>query len=280
MILGLASPTYAGVLPRQRPLSRLLDRCADYELRALEASLPLNGSDDPAEVRQKAADLGVTWIGYWADDFVAPEGGAVGLRARAERALDVAVRGGCATLVIFGSGARHNRFMREPPLADQLRLMADHLTSVADSAAERGLRLGLLPHLDYRAQEILQVVQQVPALRVALDCANALPVCEEPVDAARTLAPHAIAIAFKDLQVYPHRSNDVTIWGTPIGRGSVDYDSILPLLASLLPDPAATTACIKLRLPPGSTEHDSWLRQSLAFLRPRLEGASGARPTL
>ncbi len=213
MILGLASPTYASVLPQEHPLIWLLDRCAEYDLQALEAGLPLDGSDDPAAVKRKAADLGVQWVGYWHDDFVDPDGGMGDLVERAKIAFDVAERGGCDKVVVFGKGAAHNRFTKHPPVAEQIALMAGNLAAVADEAGERGLRLGLLPHLDYRASEVLQVVERAgdPSLAVALDCANALPVSEDPVEAAQTLAPHAIAVAFKDLQVYPHRSDHVTI---------------------------------------------------------------------
>jgi sugar phosphate isomerase/epimerase len=79
-----------------------------------------------------------------------------------------------------------------------------------------------------------------------------------------------VAVAFKDVQIFPHRSNDVTILGTPIGAGSVDFEAIVPELLARLPDPAATTACVKLRLPARSAEHDAWMRQSLEFLRPLL----------
>jgi sugar phosphate isomerase/epimerase len=276
VILGLAIPTYSGdARPKERPVTWLLQRSADLGLRAIEASLPepgRAGADDPADVRRRAADLGIEWIGYWTDDWITPPGSATALGERAARGLDVAVAGGCRTVVIFGSGARHNRFMKDPPLAEQLSLAATHLRLVAERAAERGLRLGLLPHLDYRAAEILEVIQRVdhPSLRAAYDTANAFPVCEEPVEAARLLAPHAVAVAFKDVEVRPHRSNEVTIFGTPIGDGSVDFDAILPLLEAELPDAPGTTACIKLRLPDGSREHDAWLRRSLEFLRTRL----------
>ena len=74
MILGLASPTYSGILPEQAPLLWLLDRCAEYDLKAMEAPLPLSGADHPKEVKEKATDLGVTWVGYWNEDFVTPDG--------------------------------------------------------------------------------------------------------------------------------------------------------------------------------------------------------------
>ncbi|MXZ10855.1 MAG: TIM barrel protein [Gemmatimonadetes bacterium] len=272
MILGLASPTYSGILPDHAPLLWLLDRCAEYDLKALEAPLPLSGADHPKEVKEKAADLGVTWVGYWSEDFVTPDGGGIRLREQAERAFDQASIGGVKTVVIFGRGSLHNRFTGQPPLADQLRLAADHLRPVAEAASERDIQLALLPHLDYRSHEMVSVMEKVchPNLIMAFDTANPFPVCEEPVAAAKVVLPHAVAVAFKDVQIYPGRSNDVTIWGTPIGRGSVDFETLLPMLSEQLPDPEKTTACIKLRLPPGSAEHADWMDQSLTFLRSHL----------
>ena len=269
MIPGLASPTYSGVQPDDQPLLWLLDRCVDYDLKALEASLPLNGSDDPRSVGKKAADLGITWIGYWSEDFVTPKGGSAGLLERAQRTFDVAERGGVGTLVIFGSARIHNRFTQEPPLAEQQRRMVDNLAGIAGAAGERSLQLGILPHLDYRAAEMVAVMKRVdhPALKMAFDTANPFPVCEEPVDAARTTLPHSVAVALKDVRIYPNRSNDVTILGTPIGQGSVDFHSILPMLSEQLPSPERTTVSIKLRLPAGHTAHDEWMQRSLEFLR-------------
>ena len=132
----------------------LLKRCVAYNLRALEASLPLDGTDDAKAVGKRAADLGITWIGYWSNDFVTPAGGSQGLRDRAEQAFDVATSGGVKTVVIFGNGGRHNRFTKEPPLPDQLKRAADHLGPVAETASARGVQLGLLPHLDYRGHEL------------------------------------------------------------------------------------------------------------------------------
>ena len=269
MILGLSSPTYSAVEPDTNPLLWLLDRCADYDLQALEASLPLDDNQDVAAVGRKAADLGITWVGYWYGDFVTPEGGATSLRERAEQAFDIAVRGGVSTVVMFGAGSLHNRFSKNPPLAEQQQLLVENLNGVAAAAADRNIQLGLLPHLDYRAGELTEVMQQIdqPAFKMAFDTANPFPVCEDPVDAAQIVLPHAVAVALKDVQIYPYRSNDVTIWGTPIGQGSVDFDAILPMLQEKLPNPATTTVCVKMRLPPDNTEHAAWLQQSLAFLR-------------
>ena len=265
MILGFSSPTFGGVIPEGKQLSWLLDRCSEYGLKALEAGF--SASEDSRDVGRKAKDLGVTWIGYWANDFITPEGGGKGLRNRAEQAFDTAVNGGVRTLAIFARN--HDRFTHDPPLSDQLRLAAEHLRPVAEAASDRGLQLGLLPHLDYRAHELVSVMMAVdhPALKMAFDTTNPFPVCEEPVEAAKVVLPHAVAVAFKDVRIYPQRSNDVTIWGTPIGQGSVDFKTIIPMMPERLPDPDRTTVCIKLRLPNDSMEHASWIRQSLEFIK-------------
>ncbi len=159
-MLGLASPTYAGAMPEANPLHWLLDRCVEYELGAMEASLPLEGGEDPGELGRRAADAGIQWIGYWSADFVTPEGAGADSR-RGGTAFDVAVGGGVKTVVALGAGGRHNRFTREPALNEQLRRIAGHLGPVAEAAGARGLQLGLLPHLDYRAGEVVQVMEQV-----------------------------------------------------------------------------------------------------------------------
>ena len=268
MILGLASPTYSGVGPVENGLRWLLERCAEYDLRALEASLP-DGAEEARQAGRQAADMGVTWVGYWSTDFVDPEDGPRGLLKRAAHAFDMAVEAGVRTLVIFGAGSEHNRFTRQPPLGEQLQLLARNMAPVAAAAADRGLQLALLPHLDYRGHEMVGVIEAVghPALKMAFDTSNPFPVCEEPTDAARAVLPQTAAVALKDVQIYPHRSNQVTIWGAPLGQGSVDFDRIFPLLGELLPDLRKTTLCIKLRLPPDSAEHGAWMQQSLEFVR-------------
>lgn len=183
------------------------------------------------------------------------------------------------------SGGGHDHFTLEPPLAEQLERMATNLAPVANVALERGLTLGLLPHLDYRSTDLLQVMHAVnsPALRMAFDTTNSFPTAEDPVDAARNILPYAVDVALKEVRLYPNASNRATIWGKPIGDGSVDFHTILSLLHQLLPDPNNTSCHIKLRLPPGTTLDDThaWMCRSLCFLSnfelfPQIAAGAGA----
>jgi hypothetical protein len=73
----------------------------------------------------------------------------------------------------------------------------------------------------------------------------------------------------QEVRLYPNASNRATIWGKPIGTGSVDFSTILPLLHQLLPDPDNTSCHIKLRLPPETTLDDThaWMCSSLSYLQ-------------
>ena len=105
------------------------------------------------------------------------------------------------------SGGGHDHFSMDPPLPEQLDRMAANLKPVAAAALERGLTLGLLPHLDYRSTDLLQVMHAVnsPALRMAFDTTNSFPTAEDPVDAARNLLPYAVDIALKvGIPTRPH----------------------------------------------------------------------------
>ena len=75
------------------------------------------------------------------------------------------------------SGGGHDHFTSDPPLAEQIDRMITNLTPVAAAALKRGLTLGLLPHLDYRSTDLLQVMHAVnsPALAMAFDTTNSFP---------------------------------------------------------------------------------------------------------
>ena len=168
--LGIASPSYSGHIPEGSPTDHvawLLERCVEYGLESLQwGGLPLS---EPEVIKAKAAAAGVRLVPFWNHiDLVTPERKGEDLAQIAKDDFDTAVAAGITTIVIHGGG--HDHFTLDPPLPEQLTRMAENLVPVAAAAAERGLTLGLLPHLDYRSGDLLQVMHAVnnPALRSAL----------------------------------------------------------------------------------------------------------------
>jgi sugar phosphate isomerase/epimerase len=128
-----------------------------------------------------------------------------------------------------------HRWSPEPPLAEQLERTAQALAGLARIAAEHGIRLAIENHADYRGHEIAAIIRMAgePNLGVRLDTANPFWVFEEPVDAARELAPYTITTHIKDLAVAPFARWE----GVPLGQGHVDFPAIIAELARSAPDP-------------------------------------------
>jgi len=95
------------------------------------------------------------------------------------------------------------RWLREPPLEQQLERLAAALRRLAPIAEAGGVKLALENHADYRGYELARVFQEVnsPAVGARLDTANPYAVIEEPLAAAEALAPYTFATHVKDMIV-------------------------------------------------------------------------------
>jgi len=99
-------------------------------------------------------------------------------------------------------------------------------------AADFDLMITLELHVDLTSLELLHIVEAVDSahVRVNLDTANALGLLEDPVDAARTLAPYVHTTHFKDTCVYPTDEGYNWLGGAPLGRGLVDLPAVVEIL--------------------------------------------------
>jgi len=142
--------------------------------------------------------------------------------------LNVKIVGTCATVT--------HRWLSEPPLAEQLERISQALKSLAVMARDYGVSIAIENHADYRGYEIAQIIRDAdePNLGARLDTGNPFWTFEEPVDAAKALAPLTITTHIKDLRVDRFAKWD----GVPLGKGHVDFEYIIgELLAKYAPDP-------------------------------------------
>lgn len=142
--------------------------------------------------------------------------------------LDVRVVGTCSIVT--------HRWLKDPPLSEQIDLMAESLKPLALIAKDYNVSIAIENHADYRGYEIADIVKKVdePNMGVRLDTGNPFWTFEEPVDAAKVLAPMTITTHIKDLSV-----DRFAQWkGVPIGQGHVDFDVIIgEFLAKYAPFP-------------------------------------------
>lgn len=145
------------------------------------------------------------------------------------------------TIIGTTSPAHGGRWLKEPPLDEQLDRLTAALRRLAPVAEAGGVKLAIENHADYRGYELADVLRRVgsPAVGARLDTANAYAVIEEPLAAAEALAPFTFATHVKDMIVEAEPGNrGLTPGGLlglrhcTLGEGHVDLKAIVALLAA------------------------------------------------
>jgi sugar phosphate isomerase/epimerase len=198
----------------------------------------------------------------------------------------LACRDGLGTTLFWtcASSAKHNRWRNDPPVGEQLRRMKATLARTATRAEDLGVVLALENHADYRGYEIVEVIDAVdsPSLRASFDSANPLAVCEDPVDAAKVMAPYAVTCHLKDLRVVPYGPTGPQMLAAPVGRGNVDVAAVLQVLREKAPDPTNLALHLEISWPPANEDMDLWVRESARWVRAHcgqhLDGAIQPHP--
>ena len=106
------------------------------------------------------------------------------------------------------------------------------LKAAAPRAAGEGVTLLLENHEDFTGAEIARIVEAVahPALAALYDFGNSMHVGEEPMAAARAMAPHIRAVHLKDHVTVMGAQGERLIVGVPNGCGGIDIRSVLGFL--------------------------------------------------
>lgn len=129
----------------------------------------------------------------------------------------------------------------------QLAATVRDLKAAAPLFADAGLRLVLENHEEFIGAEVRRILDAVghPAVGALYDFANSMMVGEEPMEAARAMAPHTRSIHLKDHVVAEASlggGRAPEIYGVPIGRGNV---AIGPILDHLLTNAPLERVCVE-----------------------------------
>jgi sugar phosphate isomerase/epimerase len=216
-----------------------------------ELELPTRGWDDPAaRFVERVCDLrqqyGIDVSVNFGDDYIAR--GAEQPTERFATFVERLCRPLGVQVVGTTSPAHAGRWLKDPPLSEQLTRLAAALKRLAPVAEAGGVNLAVENHADYRGHELASVFERVdsPAVGARLDTGNAFAAVEDPTAAAQALAPFTFSTHIKDVRV------EAEPWGrkeavpastlvpggllvmleVALGEGHVDFDAILPLLAA------------------------------------------------
>jgi len=170
----------------------------------------------------------------------------------------------CCVVRLVAGGAR---LRGSEPISAQLERTRPLLARAAEVAESMGVALALENHADLTAAEMEALLEPLDGrVGVCLDTANALRVGDDPVAAARRLAPLVSIVHLKDCDAPGPSSNPTTGPRTvPYGEGVVDLEGVLVALAEAR---FSGPICIELgHLGPGAVDERALVAGGVAWLR-------------
>jgi sugar phosphate isomerase/epimerase len=141
---------------------------------------------------------------------------------------------GCSVMGIRAASMLYADVPRESLLEASVEM----LKVAAKAAAAEGIILGLENHIDFTSSEIAQMVEAIgsDSLKVNFDTGNTLRKFEDPVEAAKRLAPYAVSTHTKDIITLPKGGNPsehFTYWpSAPAGQWLIDMLGVVKALGA------------------------------------------------
>ena len=123
---------------------------------------------------------------------------------------------------------------RHEPHGPQVKALAKMFKKAVKVAKAEGVKLAVENHIDFTADEILQLLEMVDSEYFGLnfDTGNFLRLLDDPIKGMEKLAPFVLATHVKDLM--PDKNARPTDWfffaGVPVGKGLIDNQTLAKLL--------------------------------------------------
>lgn len=119
---------------------------------------------------------------------------------------------------------------------EQVQRLKKQFKDVIRIAEDNDIKLAVENHIDFTADEILELIQEVDSANfgVNFDTGNFLRLLDDPIRGMELLAEHTLAVHLKDLQVNNQEARP-TDWfffsGVPVGQGLIDNQTLINMLA-------------------------------------------------
>lgn len=129
------------------------------------------------------------------------------------------------------------RYSSPEPWSEHIDAAIRLLLDLGGALRDCGCRVNIETHGAETTFDILRIIEAVgeDICGVCLDSANTLVNAEDPVLAAKRVAPYTHLTHLKDGLVY-FSQNGIMRQGKPPGQGSVDFEQVLPILGEYSPD--------------------------------------------
>lgn len=130
-----------------------------------------------------------------------------------------------------------DRFRTDAPWTDQLAAIEKFLKLLAPAAREHGVHMNIETHEEITSYEVVRLVEAVgpDVTGVTFDTANVVVRGEDPVAAAKRVAPYTRATHLRDFVLGEQDGVFGRVFAT-IGQGVIDWDAVLKILHDANPD--------------------------------------------
>jgi sugar phosphate isomerase/epimerase len=204
----------------------LMDAAIEFGLAGVE--FPLGSTDDAfiASLKDELVSRGLTVV---TDYMVLVDGDCDRVRdfLRASAKLGAQVARAIMSTILCG-----DRRTLAGGWDARLKAIAERLREVLPLAHDMGLSLALENHQDATSEDFFRLHEMSgshPAFGVTLDTGNPLSVGEEPVEAARRLAPLIRHVHLKDYTIH-FAPEGYRLVRCAAGRGVIDFPAILDIV--------------------------------------------------
>lgn len=160
----------------------------------------------------------------------------------------------------------------DEPHGPQVEASIAMLKKATKVAEGHGVTLAIENHIDFTSLEILEIVQAIdsPNFRVNFDTGNALRLYEDPVEAARNLAPYTVATHTKDIITRRggSPSERFLFWPScPAGEGLIDFPAIARVLEDAGFEGSLAVELDLLAAPWNGRSEEENVTQSIEYLK-------------
>lgn len=158
--------------------------------------------------------------------------------------------------------------------AEEIRNVVAMLRQAAPVAEDHGVTLAIENHIDFTSTEILQILEGVGSdhLKVNFDVGNSLRLYEDPVEAAKNLAPHSVTTHTKDIVARRDHtgapSENFLFWPScPAGEGLIDMMGVARELDAAGFEGSLAIELDLLASPWDARSEEDNVAQSIAYLK-------------
>ena len=157
-----------------------------------------------------------------------------GLESHARRLYHV---GADVVRTVMLSGRRYETFGSIAEFRRFAETSTHSLRAAAGVVARHGVRLAVENHKDWRADELLRILNQVgnDHVGVCLDTGNSIALLEDPMEVVEVLAPRAVTTHFKDMALEESKQGFL-LSEVPLGTGVLDLPRVIRVLRAARPE--------------------------------------------